>query len=444
MHPRQMQGNALKDYHFDPCNGSIVSMKKRVVTVTVESPGHGGICVGRISGKVVMVTGGVPGETVEAVVDTEKKDYMTATVTRVLEPSPDRLVPPCGYYGTCGGCQLQHVSYEGQVRIKERVLADCIRRIAKMDVGLAPPLSGGPLGYRHRGRFKVSHGHAGFFMAKSHRVVDIESCPLMTPEINDALKRVWPEVVKRSVREFQLSSGGGMLALVRADAVHGGSPDRLRDEIMAAGFDGVYIDTGDAEPSVTGIGYNRFELDGLIYTVSPTSFFQANWELNRRLVGLVCDTLGPLGGARIADLYCGAGNFSLALSRTAGEVVGFEDNPSAVADAVRNAAMNNITNCRFVHADAEALGSHGPFDVVVADPPRTGLSEEALGALITLAPGRVVYVSCDPATLARDLKKLCVVYDIESIRMVDFFPQTYHLEAVVFLRRRYYPSRFQP
>jgi 23S rRNA (uracil1939-C5)-methyltransferase len=413
----------------------LTTMKKGPITITVDSPGHGGVCIGRLDGKVVMVAGAIPGETVEARPDSVKKDYMTATVTKVIEPSLDRVEPQCRYYGRCGGCQLQHVSYEGQVRIKEHVLSDSIRRIAKLDIELSPPLTGGPFGYRSRGKFKVSHGRAGFFMAKSHHVVDVESCPLMSPELNGAFRLARPVIAKYSVRELLISSGGGILALAKVDMHAGKRLDELSGALLSAGFDGIQVDAGE-EPLCRGLTHNTFELNGLKYGVSAPSFFQSNWELNRRLVGFVCDALGPLGDARVADLYCGAGNFALPLAHIAKEVVGFEDNAAAVADGVRNAALNNIANCRFVHADANALSLHGPFDVVVADPPRTGLSEGALDALMNLAPGRLVYVSCDPATLARDLKKLNAVYDIESIRMVDFFPQTYHLEAAVFLRRR--------
>ena len=406
------------------------------LTATVElvagPPAYGGLSVSRVDGRVVFVKGAIPGEAVLARVDEAKKDYSTATAIEIIGPSPDRVEPPCRHFGVCGGCHIQYASYDRQVRMKEEALAGVLRRMAKVEPPFLPSLTGSPFGYRQRARFKAAPGRLGFFRERSHTVVDIESCPLMS-DATDTGYRAARETLRGSAfRELQITCGDGALALVRADG-DGGGWDEAAARLIASGFAGVSVDAGGGRVLSYGAGYVSLDLCGLDYTISPASFIQANWALNRGLVATLMDSLRPLSGLRVLDLYSGAGNFAMPAALHAGEVVAVEENPGAVADGIRNAGLNDIENCRFVQSGAGAPDVAGPFDVVIADPPRTGLDPVAVDYILGAGLGRMAYVSCDPATLARDLKKLSVKYDVESVRMVDFFPQTYHIEAVAML-----------
>lgn len=410
-------------------------MKRNTITIHTTTPAYGGTAIGRLDGKVVMVKGAIPGETVEASVDEDRKDYATATATRILEPSPERVSAPCGYYGVCGGCQFQHISYAGQVRIKEAVLSDCLRRMAKLNVELSPPLTGEPFGYRLRGQFKLSPGKAGFYREKSRDVVDILSCPIMAPEVNGRFSEARRILAVADARETHITCGDGATALIRPGRESSDDWASVAGRFMDAGFAAVAVETDRDAPTAYGRGYTLLDLDGIAYRISPMSFFQSNWRLNLELVRLVTGGLGPVSGMKIIDLYSGAGNFSLPLARAGAEVTAVEENPHAVRDGNESADANGIKGCAFVRAAVDGYGIPAGTDALVIDPPRPGITNIAMDRILAASPERIVYVSCNPSTFARDLRKLGAHYTVESVRLVDFFPQTSHIEAVAFLVR---------
>ncbi|MBI5189273.1 MAG: class I SAM-dependent RNA methyltransferase [Nitrospirae bacterium] len=430
---------------------------QRTITIKADIPAYGGLAIGRLEGKVVLIRGAIPGETVEAAVEIEKKDFCKATVTKILEPSPDRLEPPCVYFGRCGGCQLQYISHARQVRLKEEVLKSSLKRMAGLEVELSEPMTGPDLHYRRRARFKLSRGAVGFYKDKSHEVVDIESCPLMANDL-DRLYKAARQILKGiEATELHISCGGSdAVAVVTASRAVRVNWDTVANAFLSAGFSGVSVELGGGRPRTYSRGYITLDLNGLSYTVSAAGFFQANWGLNRAAVRLVTGTLGgksvdtqvstsgddpgaavrPLEGLRVVDLYSGAGNFALPLARAGAVVTAVEEHPRAVEDGVRNLRLNGISGCGFVRANADNADIPGPVDILVVDPPRAGISDGAMGGLLSLDPARLVYMSCDPATFSRDIKRLGAKYNVESVRLVDFFPQTYHIESLAFLRLR--------
>jgi 23S rRNA (uracil1939-C5)-methyltransferase len=202
--------------------------------------------------------------------------------------------------------------------------------------------------------------------------------------------------------------------------------------MSGAGFSGIAFETGES----TGRDYIRLDLNGLQYTVTPWSFFQAHWNLNRKVVEVIVNELQPLENMRVLDLYAGAGNFSLPLAVHASQVIAVEENRYSADDGQRNAKLNNIKNCRFVKSSAEKYRGREKFDVIILDPPRPGITTEAMKKVIDIAPWKIVYISCNPATLARDLRKFSERYNVDSLRMIDFFPNTYHVEALAFMSLR--------
>lgn len=395
--------------------------------IKAEAPVYGGYVISRNDG-VIFIKGAIPGELVEVTVSERKRDYSVASVTGIIEPSTHRVEPRCVYFGDCGGCQLQFISYEKQVSMKNDILLDCLERIGGLRVDLLPALTGRDFGYRRRAQFKVSgEGQIGFYREGTREVVPIEGCPLMVDEINDLLRKMKASL-KAGIKEIHVTCGDFAIALIKGIDFD----EALADELMGLGFAGVAFRDGSHSEK----GYAGFDLQGLSYTVGPWSFFQSNWELNARVVDLIRDGLLPLEGNRVLDLYAGAGNFSLLLAAHAGEVVAVEENPHAVKDAQRNLTLNKVRNFRLLRGRAETVKLKDGFDVIILDPPRPGLTAEAMNRVLGMAPRRIAYVSCNPSTLARDLKKLGESYGIDSIRMIDFFPNTFHIEALAFLTRR--------
>lgn len=406
-----------------------------LLSLRVETPVYGGYTIGR-DGKVIFIKGAIPGESVEIAIKETKKDYSIGEVTRVLEPSEFRRVPPCPYFGLCGGCQLQYIQYERQVTIKEEILKDSLQRIGKLLIENLSSVTGNEFSYRHRVQFKVSNdGKLGFFKEGTREVVPIDKCLIIIEPLNDLLLRL-KEINLRGAKELHVISGDTMSILIKG-SIREGIVQALAD----SGVSGIAFDNGDS----IGKDYITLDLEGLKYTVTPWGFFQGHWSLNKKVVGLILERLSPLENKRVLDLYSGAGNFSLPLSKQASEVVAIEENPYAIEDGRRNIIINGIKNCLFIQSPVDdifkdrkkaRLFGGRRYDITILDPPRPGLSSELCERLMDIESERIVYVSCNPSTLARDLKKLKDKYDIESVYMVDFFPNTYHIEAVVFLRLR--------
>ncbi|NTU43164.1 MAG: class I SAM-dependent RNA methyltransferase [Nitrospirales bacterium] len=411
------------------------------LTVTAENPAYGGLSIGRISGKVIMIHGAIPGETVDISIVEEKKDYSIGSVQAIRIASPDRIPPRCELFGLCGGCQLQYITSERQTALKEEVLRDSLKRNAGTEIALSPAITDLSWGYRYRGQFKISPGKVGFYREKSRDVIDTDHCPLMTEGINQSLREIRELILgnlqtggTESLKEIHVSWGDSATAFLRPRP--GTRPEGLAQLLLDAGFSGVWTEQDNGKIRKLGRPYTALDLEDLQYTVSPISFFQGHWKLNQKVVRTVKETLGDLTGARLLDLYSGAGNFSLPLAAQAAEIVAVEENPFAVEDGKRNLRLNNITNYRFIHSEAEALRTKDRFDLMIVDPPRSGLTRSAMDTVLSLLPERIVYIACNPSTLARDIKKLLPKYEMESVRLIDFFPQTYHIESLAFLRVR--------
>ena len=411
----------------------------KTITLNIERFAYGGVSIGRHNRKVVMLRGAVlPGEQVEAVIEKDRGDYFEASLTRVLEASSERIAPACKYFGVCGGCTYQHMPYDLQVRLKEAVLKDCLERITKSDAELSEAMvSPDPWHYRMRAQFKVSDQGIGFHKKGTREVIVIDRCALLRENINACIQNMASHLSTTGIGEIHVTGEGSLIAQVIAGkkAVSRQDAKRLAFDLMQHGFSGVTFVLGDQRPLHFGDPGVVLDLCGLAYTVSPLSFLQGNWELNRNVIELIKCSLAPLEGMKILDLYAGAGNFSLPLAAET-EVTAVEGNPHAVQDGIKNLEMNNIRSCRFVHEPAELFRIKDRFDVVLLDPPRPGITNKVMRNVLKAAPGRIVYVSCNPATFARDLKKLLGMYHIESVRMIDFFPQTFHIESVAFLRLR--------
>ena len=369
---------------------------------------HGGAGVGRVGAMVVFVEGVIPGERVVVRITRCKRRFAHAAVVRVITPSSERRTPRCRHVPVCGGCRWQHISYPQQLELKKRIVAEQLERIAGLDPGLVGEVVPSPREwqYRHTARLGVEQGQCGFRGRGSHRIVALEECPILAP----AIER---EVVGRNRRASTSSAPGSTGAgrnrevTIRADE----TGEVLAEKIILPGTD-----------------HRALE-------VSPGSFVQANLSAVPDLVQAVVHACGDdVASLRVVDCYAGVGLFAAALSNRGASVVAIEANPVAAADAARNLEET----VEVVAGDvAVELGRFlGECDIVVLDPPRTGLEPPVRKILGADGPVRIVYVSCDPATLARDLGSLAAGYRTISVTPIDLFPQTPHIEAVALLRSR--------
>lgn len=368
------------------------------VTVRIDDIAFGGDGVGRVEALVVFVPFVAVGELVEAEITEVKRNFARARLTRVIEPSPERVEPACRHFGACGGCQYQHLAYPAQLRVKQKQVADLFERIGGFDPGLVGPIVPCPRPYGYRNRLMVRSQwnkpeqrlNLGFVRWDCGLVEDILECKIAEPEVNEML---------REARAHPPPKGGLKVVLRRL-------PD---------GWD-----------------------------VPPDSFFQNNVHLLPQLVEVVRQRLRAAGTRHLADLYCGVGFFGIELADALESFVGVEYDRRAVAAARRNAEARGVRNGRFLAGLVEellpaALAEFAPSaTAILVDPPRKGLARPVLDRLAALAAAQIIYVSCHPATMARDLGVLSRtgVLELVSLTPLDMFPQTQHVECVADLRRR--------
>jgi len=382
--------------------------------LTIEEMGFMGEAQARMDDTPVFVANAIPGEEVVARVIRRQRRYIAAEAIGILTPSPHRVAAPCPYYGPCSGCQWQHIAYERQLEMKHTLVVEQLRRFGNFeDAPVRPTIPGEPWGYRNHARFTIGRhtGALGFVNKETRRWVRIDRCLLMHESINQALA----QLQDRCAETTQLS--------IRSGATTGS----------------LLIQPTLTEPSIplpSGQTHYEDEILGRRFRVASSSFFQVNIAQAERMVRLIEERLRLTGQEYVVDAYAGVGTFAILLAGKARKIVAVEESPSAVKDAKANA--HGIGNIEFVEAKMEAALSQLQErpDAVILDPPRVGCHPQALAALLALAPPKVVYVSCDPAALGRDLRILCDGgYRLTEVQPMDLFPQTYHVECIATLER---------
>jgi 23S rRNA (uracil1939-C5)-methyltransferase len=407
--------------------------------VTIEKLVYGGAGLGRHAGKVVFAPFAAPGDRllVQAVI--QKKNYTRAALVRILEEGEGRAAPFCAHFGRCGGCQWQHIEYALQIEAKRKILEELIHhrfpetRSLPIEMKACPQ----PHGYRSRARIQTrgfgEHASVGFYRFESHAIEDISGCPLFRPLLNDALASVRESrrsgTTDPGTLEFELACSQEENRWSASEAV----PDVPED----------FSDLGKQTEDAAQENLLKRTVAGFEYGLSPSVFFQANDFLLEDLVSTVNGLAAESGTGTVLDLFSGVGLFSLPLARRFREVVAVESSLQACMFCERNAAAAGFDNIRVVRAEAasgmRSVSSLAPpaFDLVILDPPRSGAGADLMDLLTQWAPETVIYVSCDPQTLSRDIALLpSRDYQIDFVQGLDLFPQTYHFETVVRLKRR--------
>jgi 23S rRNA (uracil1939-C5)-methyltransferase len=420
--------------------------------LAIEKSIYGGAGLARHEGKAIFVPFTLPGETVEASILQNKPSYAEAQLTQILTPSPHRIPPPCPHYGACGGCHYQHASYEEQVRIKTAILQESLQRSHIADIPAIETITAKPSGYRNRIRLHVQQTPfaLGYRRAHSHTVLPIHQCPIAAPSLLSAALLLQNECAAqlaswaREIELFTDPSTGSMLISIYATA---GTTHLTRklDELWrtiqplipnAAGCAAFTLPHGKGFPALAArVGSNHlvYTVAGEPYRVSSGSFFQANHFLLESMIAKVCQ---GRTGKMAWDLFAGVGLFARQLARNFTQVVAVEAAPASVTDLRTNLPGHSIqpkTTLQFLREAAGNSALPTP-DYIVLDPPRAGLGTEAAALLANLRTPQVTYVSCDPATLSRDLAALLESgYRLQKLALIDLFPQTFHLESIAHL-----------
>lgn len=445
-------------------------IKNQIVEINITDITAEGEGVGKYGGMAVFVPHTAAGDVIRAKIVKVKPRYCYGIIEKIITPSDSRIEPDCPHFGKCGGCVYRHINYKSELLIKENRVREALRRIAGADIK-----SGGIVGadtvngYRNKAQFPICATYeVGFFAPRSHRAVPVKGCPLLPDEFNKAAECVCSFLKEKQISVYNESTGEGLVRhlYLRRGAVSG--------EIMA-----VLVINGDSLPcfeeltvrlkSLLGESLKSVQLNinkkatnvilgdknkvlygsssitdtlcGVQLRLSPFTFYQVNHDMAEKLYEKVGEYSAP-DGKNVIDLYCGAGSIGLSLCKKAKSVTGVEIVKEAVEDAAVNAAQCGIKNADFFCGDAKSaakrLASEGKTaDVVIVDPPRKGCDEELLHTVAKdFAPERIVYVSCDPATLARDVKILLSLgYNAEEYTVFDMFPRTGHVESVVLITR---------
>ncbi|WP_396194507.1 23S rRNA (uracil(1939)-C(5))-methyltransferase RlmD [Fictibacillus barbaricus] len=430
---------------------------------------HEGAGVARINGFTLFVPNTLPGERAKIKVVGIKKGFGFGRLEELIEPSPERVEPPCPIYKWCGGCQLQHLSYAGQLEYKRKQVEDVLTRIGKLEnVPVLPTLGMGDEPWRYRNKAQVPVGEregriiTGFYQKRSHEIVEMDSCIITGKTDDDAVQAVKEIVNKYNISAYNEEKHKGMLRHIIAR--YGKTTGDLMIVLVTNGKDlpkrkkiveditatlpevksivqnvntkRTNVIFGDETRVLWGAEYIYDFIGDIKFAISARSFYQINPDQTKVLYDQALKYAELNGNETVIDAYCGIGTISLFLAQKAKKVYGVEIVPEAIEDARRNAELNNITNAEFAVGKSEevipAWKKQGITpDVIVVDPPRKGCDEELLKTIIEMKPKRVVYVSCNPATLARDLRVLeDGGFKTMEVQPVDMFPQTTHCEAV--------------
>jgi 23S rRNA (uracil1939-C5)-methyltransferase len=421
------------------------NVDKTVFTVKIDSLAYGPYGIGRREGQVILTPLTAPGDEVEVRVVEQKPNYAVAEFQRVLQPSPVRRSPPCPYFAECGGCPWQHIRYESQLISKERNVVDALKRIGKLDGYELIPILPSPEEYRYRRRVRL-HVHEGeklgFHRALSHDLIEIDSCPIAEPHVEHNIinAREWLGRLKTAIREIEIVGSDEEEKVILAGKADGA---------LAPDDDGVCSRFLDSHNEVMGLilfgrGWRRswgqatisthlenglkLEIDGEVFT-------QVNRQGNDRLVGELLQWGEFYDRDRVLELYCGAGNFTFSVAQRSKEVIAIDNVPRAIENGKANSRLNRLKNIRWLrshvpHAVKSMQTNSEKFSKIILNPPRSG-AKGLEKDLASLEAQKILYVSCNPPTLARDLAALSKKgYRLSRVRPFDLFPQTFHVETL--------------
>ncbi|MGI5892151.1 MAG: 23S rRNA (uracil(1939)-C(5))-methyltransferase RlmD [Bacillota bacterium] len=431
----------------------------QIAEIEINGISHQGHGIGRLHNFAVFVQGALPKEKVKVSISSIKKNYAKADLLEILSPCAERVETFCPYYDSCGGCHLMHSDYKAQLAIKESLVASALRKIGHFnDIVILPILpSPMPLYYRNRCQLHClwQDGQLllGFFEPKSHRLCEIESCSLLAPVLNDILADLpsylqqWAanlSMLKQIDLRTDYSFSQVFVNLVFESIQDEQQLKEMAEDLLLrfTAIKSVSAQVKKGKPywiHLAGVKYIEEKISGLSFSHAQGSFLQINPSQTENLYAVALDFAAINNSQTVIDLYCGIGTISLLLARKAQQVVAVEEFAPAIEQANMNAIINDINNIRFITGKAEEVlpellkeGLHA--NVIVLDPPRSGCDKTVIDTALAMNAERIIYISCDPATMSRDLRLFCG-YRVEKVQPVDMFPQTCHVECVILMQR---------
>ncbi len=439
--------------------------KNDIIELAIEDLTVEGAGIGKHDGMAVFVPKALPGEYVRARAIKLTKSYAVARLLDIIKRSPERTEPFCGSFEECGGCTLQHLSYKGQLEYKARYIKECFKRLGGIDIETPEVVAADNIrDYRNKASFPVAAAdgkiQAGFYAPRSHRLV-ATNCPIQKQPVNEIREAVLKWAEKEGIQAYDEEKHSGTLRHIIGRQSSGGElmagvvvKDSINEKALASALNGIpglnsvvlnrndkntNAILGDEEHVVSGEKYLTETFGGLSFRAGLSSFLQVNHEQAEKLYKLAIEYAEISKSDVVFDLFCGIGTLSLLAARNAKRVIGIEYVESAAENAKENARLNGIDNAKFLAGDAERMLDEGVKlagepDIVILDPPRKGCDRALTEKLIKMAPRKIVYVSCNPSTLARDAALLCKAgYQIKAVKGVDMFPHTTHVESVVLM-----------
>ena len=458
-----------------------------VQNLLISEAGAEGNAMARLDNYVIFAEGAVPGDLVDVMIYRKKKNYAEGRVVKIHEPSPDRVTPFCTHFGTCGGCKWQHMSYEKQIHYKQKQVEDVLERIGKINLPKATPILGSALTKYYRNKLEFTFSNKGWLTpaeieseipiikpalgfhvpGRFDKILDVKECFLQEDLSNK---------IRIAVREFCLDNNfeffdprsqegymrnliirstslGEWMVVVVFKTDHQESREQLMSHLKTK-FPQLtslqYIINGKRNDTIydqdvilySGREWIEEKMEELIFRISAKSFYQTNSLQAYELYKIVRDYAGLTGNENVYDLYTGTGTIASFIASKAKKVIGIDFIEDAIKDATENAKQNKITNVEFIAGDIKDTlttaftEQHGKPDVIITDPPRSGMHEDVVKAILLNAPEKIVYVSCNPASQARDIQLLDQLYEVEKFQPVDMFPHTTHVENVMLLRKR--------
>lgn len=405
----------------------------KIYEIKILRQNNEGDGVGTIDGIVIFVKGALPGEIVEVKIEEIYKNYAFANIVKIIEESSQRKIPECPYFNECGGCNLMHQNYDSQLEFKKNKIISIFKKVCNMDIDLKEVYSYNTFNYRNKVVFKVKNDKVGFYKPKTREIIDIDKCIISNEKINKCLtsiRKFIKENKDNEIKEVMIRVCDNKV-MISIDNIN----EKFKDKFIKV-FDyvsSIYINN----KLVFGISSLNQSLNNLVFNVSPKSFFQINPVVAENLYNNV---LEYSGNSNISlDLYSGTGTITMLLSKKSKRVIGIEVVNDAVRDAKNNLILNNINNVKFICGKVEdnidKLKDLN-IDTLVLDPPRGGSDKKSLKSILEIIPKKVIYISCNPVTLARDINILKELYEISEISAFDMFPNTYHVECLCVLNRR--------
>lgn len=398
-------------------------------TVVIEKLDHQARGIAFINGVITFIPNALIGEKVIIKMTKCTKKVNEAEVVEILERSPLRKEPECPYYNECGGCDLMHISYEEELLYKENKVKEIINRFTHIDASKVKEIiANNDFNYRNKATFQIRE-NIGYYKKKTYEVISIDECLIVDKKINELLDLVKKNDLTNIYQVLIRVSGNDSMIVLKVNGEYNIDKFIFKDKVTS-----LIVYTDKQYINIIGNGYIVENIGDLKFMISPDSFFQVNTKGAYNLYSKVLEYVGSSNN--LLDLYCGTGTIGMFLSKVSKNVIGVEINKSAIDDANKNKELNNINNIDFICEDVSKIDSIEDIDTVIVDPPRSGLDSKAIDYLIKLNVDKIVYVSCDPVTLSRDLNILNEVYEVVEITPVDMFSHTYHVECVVKLVRK--------